>query len=337
MKVALVGRCINTNSGQGVYKASGQLYDALKQYTDLEIVKIDGNVCSHSLVKRLFFDLVSCPIKVLFSKADVYHFLMPDVCLPLLFSKKLREKSVVTLHDAIPMKANDRKSSYVWYMNKMAKIARKAKLVIVPSEEAKEDVVKYFDVDKRKISFIPWCVDLDFMKKVKVTKSKKTTVGFLGGLGSRKNADWLIKAAKEFQDFEFIIGGKGPELENLIELKKELKVNNVNLVGFIPEKEIPKFYSSLDIFVFPSLFEGFGMPWIEAMACEVPYIIGGNTAIAKSLPIIKINSYEDLINSLKNIKNRKTKPLKDSRKWLIKNKFTWQEHARKTLEVYKKC
>jgi len=115
-----------------------------------------------------------------------------------------------------------------------------------------------------------------------------------------------------------------------------MALKNVVSTGFIPENKLTKFYNSLDIFIFPSLYEGFGIPLLEAMACEVPYIIGTNAGIGELLPIYKIKNFEELKTLLKKIKNNELEPLKGMRKWIIKNKFTWKEHVKKLLELYEK-
>jgi glycosyltransferase involved in cell wall biosynthesis len=130
------------------------------------------------------------------------------------------------------------------------------------------------------------------------------------------------------------IAGYGPRLSFLIELKNKLKLNNVEFVGFINEKNLPDFYNSLDVFVFPSFYEGFGVPLLEAMACEVPYIIGTDAGIGEILPIYKIRNLNELIKLLLKIENGEIIPIKNQRKWIIKNKLTWKEHVKKLIEVY---
>jgi glycosyltransferase involved in cell wall biosynthesis len=115
-----------------------------------------------------------------------------------------------------------------------------------------------------------------------------------------------------------------------------LKLTNVEFVGFINEKKLPDFYNSLDVFVFPSFYEGFGVPLLEAMACEVPYIIGANAGIGEILPIFKIRNFEELKNLLRKIKNGKIRPLKNQREWILKNKLTWGEHVKKLVDIYDK-
>jgi glycosyltransferase involved in cell wall biosynthesis len=333
MKVALICRNFDKNSGQGIYKMAGYLYENLKKFSDLDVQKIESKSKN-----PYYFDLIECPKKVLDSNFDIYHFLMPEVCLPILFSKKIREKSIVTIHDAIIYKIKERRWLSEKYIKIMYNIAKKAKIILTPSNQSKKDLIRLVKIQEEKISVIPWGVDLNHFKQVRKKKerSKKIVVGYVGGLGIRKNVEWLLLLAKKFEDSTMVkIAGVGPQLQKLIELKNKLKIKNVKFLGFIKEKDLPLFYNSLDVFIFPSFYEGFGIPLLEAMACEVPYIIGTNAGIGEILPIYKISNFNELKNLLGNIKNE-ADPLKNQRKWIIKNKFTWNEHVKKLVDVYEK-
>jgi glycosyltransferase involved in cell wall biosynthesis len=217
----------------------------------------------------------------------------------------------------------------------MYSIAKKAKLILTPSNQSKKDLIGLVKIPEEKIFVIPWGVDL---KKFRPTKTKRNRkiVGYIGGLGKRKNVEWILYLAKEFKDFEFKIAGKGAELNKLIRIKKKLKLNNVKFIGFVPEENLIEFYNSITIFIFPSLEEGFGIPLVEAMACEVPYIIGTNTGIGKILPIYKFSNFRELKNVLDKIKKSKIRPLKNQRRWLIKNNLTWKGHVTQLIEIYEK-
>lgn len=103
----------------------------------------------------------------------------------------------------------------------------------------------------------------------------------------------------------------------------------------IPYSRMPEFYNSVDVFVsIPPRTTGFNMVWLEAMACEVPYIIGMNVGIGEILPIYKVNGIKELKTLLTTIKEGNLPPLKGSRKWVIENGFTWAEHARQIVRIY---
>jgi len=333
MKIALICRSFNKNSGQGIYKMAGYLYENLKRFSDLDVQKIESKSKN-----PYYFDLVECPKKVLNTNFDIYHFLMPENCLLILFSKKMREKSIVTIHDAIIYKIKERKWLSGKYIKLMYNIAKKARIIITPSAQSKNDIIKFLKVPQNKIQVIPWGIDLKVFRPIKKKKRReKLVVGYLGGLGKRKNVEWLLHLAKILEnDMHVKIAGTGPRLSFLTKLKDMLKLTNVEFVGFISEEKLPDFYNSLDVFVFPSFYEGFGVPLLEPMACEVPYIIGTNAGIGEILPIFKIRNFEELKNLLRKIKNGKIRPLKNQREWIIKNKLTWGEHVKKLVDIYDK-
>lgn len=334
MKVTLICRSFDKSSGQGIYKMAGYLYENLQKYSNAQIEKIEAYSRN-----PYYFDLIECPGKTLNKISDVYHFLMPEVSLPILFFKQIREKSVVTIHDAIVYKIKERKWLSEKYIKFMYNIAKLAKHIITPSYQSKGDIIRFLNVEEEKISVVPWSVDLGFFKPIRKRKTnhRKLVIGYLGGLGKRKKVEWLLLLAKKFKDDIFVkIAGSGPQLQKLIKLKEKLQVENVEFVGFISESKLPQFYTSLDVFIFPSLYEGFGIPLLEAMACEVPYIIGTNAGIGEILPIYKVDSFKEFKTLLKEINEGKIILLKNQRRWLIKNKLTWKEHIKKLVEIYGK-
>jgi glycosyltransferase involved in cell wall biosynthesis len=125
----------------------------------------------------------------------------------------------------------------------------------------------------------------------------------VGGLNPRKNIAELIYAySKIYRDLPggqqlLIFGPNGQHLDRLQLLVKSLSLEEaVRFPGFVPSEDLPLFYNGADLFVYPSLYEGFGLPPIEAMACGTPVI----TSNVSSLPevvgdaAVQINPYDTL-------------------------------------------
>lgn len=111
----------------------------------------------------------------------------------------------------------------------------------------------------------------------------------------------------------------------------------ISTEGKLPFNELPEFYSKIGIFVsVPYKQAGFNLVWLEALACEVPYVIGTDVGIGEILPIYKISSFNELEDILHRIKNNDLKPLKSLRRWIIKNKLTWEASVDKLLKLYGK-
>jgi glycosyltransferase involved in cell wall biosynthesis len=333
MKVALICRSFDKNSGQGIYKMAEYLYENIRKFSDLDLQKIESKSKNPYL-----FDLVESPQNVLNMDFDIYHFLMPESSLPILLSREVRRKSIVTIHDAIIYKIKERRWLSEKYIKMMYWVAKRARIIITPSRQSKEDLVNIVGVFEDKIFTLPWGIDLNHFRPRKFKRSqndRRIIVGYVGGLGKRKNVDWPLYVAKTLKDEIYVkIAGNGPRLPFLIGLKNKLKLTNVEFVGFIGEEKLQDFYNSLDVFVFPSFYEGFGVPLLEAMACEVPYIIGTNAGIGEVLPIYKIRNFNELRKILLKIKDEEIKPLKNQRRWIIKNKMTWKDHVKKLIKIY---
>jgi glycosyltransferase involved in cell wall biosynthesis len=156
-------------------------------------------------------------------------------------------------------------------------------------------------------TLIPNGVNLSIFKKYKNIKRVKNLVG----LAQKYNLGKIISVVKK-SGFDFI--------------------HTQNKMKY---EELGKFYSKIEIFIsIPYEAAGFNMVWLEAMASEVPYIIGTNAGIGEILPIYKIRDFEELRNILSKIKNEEIKPLKNQRRWIIKNKLTWKDHVKKLIKIY---
>ncbi|HRR96089.1 MAG TPA: glycosyltransferase family 4 protein [Candidatus Ratteibacteria bacterium] len=199
---------------------------------------------------------------------------------------------------------------------------------------------------------IPPGVDTEVFKKMKSNirekyklEEKKVLI-FTGRLVPIKNISFLIQSMKKLSsEYVLLIVGDGP-MKNA--LKKEVEKEKLNekiiFTGYIPQSQLPFYYSSADIFVFSSFYDNFPNSVLEAMACELPIIapsVGGIPMIIEN----GINGYlynpgniEEFIEKveffIKN-NNLREKTGKTNRKKIIKN-YNWMESAKKLKTVYEK-
>ena len=194
--------------------------------------------------------------------------------------------------------------------------------------------MQYLGVPEKKIRVIRWGID----PSLKPTKNKEVSsylrVGFLGMLDKRKRIELLIKAFKsrKFEKATLSIGGRGLEENRL----KELAGGEVNFKGYIQQKDIAGFYNDLDLFIFPSALEGYGLPIVEAMACGLPVVVLADSKIPKEIKsrCIVVASlseiFTDLGRTLTLIKYNNTESnLK------FAQHHDWVKCAKEYLEVYK--
>jgi glycosyltransferase involved in cell wall biosynthesis len=169
---------------------------------------------------------------------------------------------------------------------------RRARRVIAVSESTKNDLVKIYGISPAKIDVVHNGVDASFQPlpadQVASFRQQKRLpdrfILFVGTLEPRKNIVRLIEAyamlPKERPPL-VLVGGKGWFYDEIFARVEELELTgDVRFAGFVPAEELPLWYNAADLFVYPSIYEGFGLPALEAMACGTAVI----TSTASSLP-----------------------------------------------------
>jgi len=290
---------------------------------------------------------------------DVYHY--PHFDLPISIAKRI--KSVFTVHDLTYLlhRGVFQGAEYFkrWYTKKiMSRGIRHAKKIITVSDSTKNDLIDYFNLNGSavlKVETIHEACESNFKPiknddQIKKFKQKwnlnKPYFLFIGERRPHKNLVRQIEAFAQLQRqveerFDFVIIGKSyndyfePE-----EKSKQLKLEGkVRFLGYVEDNEIPLFYNCATAFMFASLYEGFGIPILEAMACGTPVItsnISSTQEIAGDAALL-VNPYqvEEICPAMINLAT-------DSylRKRYIeqgferKNLFSWEIAAWKTLNLY---
>ena len=242
-----------------------------------------------------------------------------------------------------------------WHVKRNMKYLPMADALVTISEYSKSQIIEYFGYPEEKIHVIPCAIDHDLYRPVKSDIRQKYNIPeekfiilYVGSEQPRKNFDKILEALailKKTVGNEFILikvggaGWKGAREKHLNMIQELHLQNDVIFTGFVPEEELPKYYSGADVFVFPSENEGFGLPPLEAMACGCPVIttkctslpeVVGNSAIYVhpfSQVDIAINIEKIIYN--KNIKeNFKLKGINQSQK------FNWKMSSEKLIDVY---
>lgn len=157
--------------------------------------------------------------------------------------------------------------------------SRDADRVIAISDHAYEQLTTSYRLDADEVEMIPHGVDTDWFyprdERHSAVTEEKTTLLYVGRLGARKGLDLALRALAKADEpeFEFLIAGTGRHEESLRELVQELEISEqVRFLGYVPDDELPALYSSADVFVLPSKYEGFGLVVLESVACGTPVI-----------------------------------------------------------------
>ncbi len=283
---------------------------------------------------------------------DIYHGL--DFVLPPL-SKKTR--TVVTIYDLAFLEHPETAvPSLVAYLNKVVPEAvERADVVAAISHTTKQALMKQYHAPAEKITVIPCGVGAQFQRVTDPVFLEETRRKFdvqqpflfsVGTLEPRKNHIGLIRAFHEVQQRKksslilAIAGDKGWMYEETLNVVRELKLEDkVRFLGRISERELITLYSLAEMFAFPSFFEGFGIPPLEAMACGAPVI----TSTTSSLPEVAgdaalfvdphdIHAIADAIQRL--AENTHLREELRQKGYRQAQRYTWSRSATKMLAVY---
>ncbi len=288
-------------------------------------------------------------IDSLIGKVDVFHstnFLSP-------YQK--RGKSVITIHDLgfmiAPENANRHVQSY--FRRWLPFCARNADLLIAVSQNTREDIIKLLKIPEERIRVIYNGIEEIYQpgreKDISSPLFKKLPedyVLFVGTLEPRKNLLRLIEGFSLFKkgggkEKLVIAGEKGWSYESIFETVEKLNLEKeVIFSGYLSQEDLPALYRSASLFLFPSLYEGFGLPPLEAMACGVPVIASRVSSLPEVLgeAAILVNPYntEEIAQAIKNtLEDERLRASLIEKGFARAKLFSWEKTARETLGVYK--
>lgn len=235
---------------------------------------------------RLSVELLIHPIDVLF---------VPSHTLPLFFPKK----SVITIHDVAFRKHPEFYSRIErWKLERSTRVAvKRAWKIIVPSKATHDDLVEFYGCDSKKIfvvhhgapempRLVNWhsSENRGFLEQFHLKKDDLFIL-YVGRLEAKKNLARLVEGfarfLREYPDWKLILAGKrGQGFEEIWKKVVELELEeNVVMPGYVNEKEKLFLLAGCRVFAFPSLYEGFGLPILEAFAMKRPVLTSNITAM----------------------------------------------------------
>jgi len=290
----------------------------------------------------------------LLGTVDVLH--STTYCCPRAHSGKL----VVTIYDIsfLRFPEHHTEANRLHCVRGTLDAAQMADRIIAISENTRKDLIEYFNIDDDRIVVIPLAARKGFAprpaEEVQVYVSRWWGLSSpyllsVGTLEPRKNMKRLIQAycdlPRELRDrYSLVIaGGKGWLSSDLYHHVLETGVQDrIRFLGYVPEGDLPWLYCGASCFLYPSLYEGFGLPTLEAMACGVP-VVASNTS---SLPEV-VGDAAILVDpqSERDIGQAMIKVLSDVQlRGLMSAKgvsraagFSWEKVALDTLRVYESC
>ncbi len=308
MKIGIDSRAAKWYRGTGIGTYTYQLISSLnkidKQNDYLLFtpegyssdIKFNRNFNIKSIADTMasnFWDDVNIPNELYDKNINLYHVPQNGVGLPI----EKNHPFVITLHDTIPIHmpetVGDRYLNI--FQRNMAGIVSRCDGIITVSEFSKEDISRDFNYPKEKI-FVTHLASEDIYRPIDRALCKEVLkkhygldsnyILYVGGFSPRKNIVGLIEAFSRIinvipKDTNLVIAGnKGKSYSIYKACAERLKIEDrVIFPGFISMEHMPHLYNNASLFVYPSFYEGFGLPPIEAMACGIPVITSNVTSI----------------------------------------------------------
>ena len=350
---------IDTQSTFGFKTGIGYyVSNLIAQYKDktegLDLIKYNnGSAEDLSTLKRFFWENIKLPGLVNKSDIDLLH--IPGFAGPLSCGKI---KKVTTIHDLIGViyPENLGALSRLYWQKWLPACVSNSDLIIADSENTKHDIELLLKIPSEKIKVIYIAVDKIF-KPVDKQKSRnllkkdynitKPFILNVGTIEPRKNIPLLIKAFSEYKRLSndelilVIVGKKAWDYKRCCDIINRLKISEyVIFCDYVKEKDLPIFYNSAELFIYPSIYEGFGLPVLEAMACGAGVICSNTSSLPEVAGeagyYINPNSADDIKQALLDVMKSKDLRGELRRKSVIQAaKFSWDNTARATLNVYK--
>ncbi len=260
-----------------------------------------------------------------------------------------RKKQIITIHDFIPIYyPNVAKHQNIYYKYIMPVLIKRAYKIICISENTKKDLISLYNVDVDKVKVIYNGYDENLFNNkgineevIKKYKLNKPYMVMVGAGYSHKNLEVVIEAFKSLKEEKLelvIVGGNSDYIVKLKELVKKYQLENIIFTGYVPDKDLKDLYGNSEAFLYPTLYEGFGLPILEAQACGTAVICSNNSSLpevygnsAISFNPEDVNSVKDAIKILIKDNELRGKLIKEGYKNI--KRFSWGKTASEIKKI----
>lgn len=213
---------------------------------------------------------------------NVYHGLSHELPINI---DTFKGKKIVTVHDLIfeRYKNQYKPIDRIIYRSKIKRACVNADEIIAISSQTKADLINFYNVPENKISVVIQCCDKVYYNTIDTSIKKSVQqkyalpekfILYVGTIEERKNLLTLCKAIKTIDDAVLVVVGRKTNYYNEVEayITKNKIGGRIKFLENVSNTDLPYIYSSASLFVYPSIFEGYGMPLAEAMNCGLPVI-----------------------------------------------------------------
>ena len=232
------------------------------------------------------------PIDLVYGSADIFH--SPDFVLP----PVRRGRSLLTVHDlAFLLYPECAEASLRAYLEQVVpRSVERADFIAADSENTRNDLICLLGADPERVAVVPGGVDPMFSRvsygarlqalRRQFKLDDRPFILFVGVLEPRKNLTLLFDAYRQLRDRHklshrlVVVGKRGWLYDDILDhAERSPYRQDIVFTGFVPDADLPALYSAADVFAFPSLYEGFGLPPLEAMACGTPVVVSRSSSL----------------------------------------------------------
>lgn len=323
------------------------------KYLGLNDRNIINSRYPYKAIRRLFSPNVLYDIPIdINKKIDLFH------GTNFITYNTLKVKNIITIHDLaflkFPYTADDK--TFRHHKEWLPYSIEKADHIIAVSNQTKKDIIELFKVKDNKITTIHLSADKNMKKqngivvndvRIKYGLPHKYLL-FVGTVEPRKNLEYMLKAfllskMEINHSYKLVIVGKiGWKYERLHEFINHNNLEkDITFLGYVDGDDLPAIYSGATIFLYSSLYEGFGIPLLEAMNCGVPVITSNTSCIpevvgeaAIQVPIDDVSNFSRQINNV--ILSEALQNELSIKSLERASRFSWENVATETIQVYEK-
>ncbi len=308
----------------------------------------------HEHLAKLWFEQAAFPMACRRAAIDVAHvpYFAPPLCSAV--------PTVVTIHDLIPLILPEYRGSTLarGYARLVSRAAPRASLVITDSRASARDIERLLGIPPERIQVIYLAADESY--RPLTPDERRPTLErlqvsypyllYLGGFDVRKNVTGLLRAFAQararLKGVKLVIAGKLPTVDTDFspdprKMARRLGVEDaVHYTGWVADEDKPALYAGAVAFVFPSCYEGFGLPVLESISCGTPAIVGQGSALEEVLGPGGLVVHPPDINALANamvdlVRKPHLRGLLSRKGLQHASDFSWQKTARETLDAYR--
>ncbi len=344
----LLNSLINSDSENEYIIFTGRTRAGLEEWNQPNVTIVESHLRKVESFRNHIWEQFTLPRLAKKYKVDILH--SPANIAPLIY----RGKSIINLHD-LCFVVNPQWYSFSFrtlYNFIIPRLARRATRVITNSNNSRNDLLQFFNLPAEKVSLVYWAVDDKFLEQKVVAPTPSDALGlhddyilYVGSLEPRKNIGSLVEAFEQLRRENpalktklILIGGESPLFAEVRLRLRDFK-EDVIFKGFVDDSQLRNFYRHAKVVAYPSLYEGFGLPPLEAMASGVPVVTSYTSSIpevvADAAITVDPRDSNALSQALKEVLcNEKLREVMIKKGYEQVKKFNWLRVARSVLLIY---